>query len=96
MDDPYAGSLDRKFNDQINVHCANGFKPLVALYMYDAHGYTEDLFFFTPESPRRYYYKQNSKYYYATFKTTLRHLGIKILTEFVSNSVFVTILIKFL
>ena len=90
---PYAGSLDRKFNDQMHVHCANGFKPLVAFY--DAHRYTEDLFFYTPESRRRYNYKQNSEYYYATFKTTISHLEFKyILTELVSNSVFVTILIK--
>ena len=50
MDGPYAGSLDRKFNDQIHVHCANGFKPLIAFY--DAHGYTEDLFFYTPSPDR--------------------------------------------
>ena len=90
---PYAGSLDRKFNDQMHAHCANGFKPLVAFY--DAHRYTEDLFFYTPESRRRYNYKQNSEYYYATFKTTKSHLEFKyILTELVSNSVFVTIIIK--
>ena len=90
---PYAGSLDRKFNDQMHVHCANGFKPLVAFY--DAHRYTEDLFLYTPESRWRYNYKQNSEYYYATFKTTISHLEFKyILTELVSNSVFVTILIK--
>ena len=59
------------------------------------HRYTEDLFFYTPESRRRYDYKQNSEYYYATFKTTVSHLEFKyILTELVSNSVFVTILIK--
>ena len=46
MDVPCAGSLDRKLNDQIHVHCANQFKPLDAFY--DAHGYTEDLFFYTP------------------------------------------------
>ena len=90
---PYAGSLDRKFNDQMHVHCANGFKPLVTFY--DVHRYTEDLFFLYPESRRRYNYKQNSEYYYATFKTTISHFEFKyILNELVSNSVFVTILIK--
>ena len=89
----YQWSLCRKPRPQVQRSNANGFNPLVAFY--DAHMYTEDLFFYTPESRRRYNYKQNSEYYYATFKTTISHLEFKyILTELVSNSVFVTILIK--
>ena len=31
MDGPYTGSLDRKFNDQVHVHCANGNQTLSRL-----------------------------------------------------------------
>ena len=65
MDGPYAGSLDRKFNDQIHVHCANGFKPLVAFY--GVHGYKEDLFFYTPSPDRHCIIISRI----ATFKTTI-------------------------
>ena len=43
MDGPYAVSLDLKLNGQIMYTSLMESKPLVALY--DAHWYTEDLFF---------------------------------------------------
>ena len=67
-------------------------KPLVAFN--NAHGYTEDLFFYTPSPHADIILSKFLSTYYATFKTSIPNISY--LGNLIFKSVVETILIKFL